>query len=63
MKELDLILNRYLESQYASASESQRRAFQQLLEMQDPEIYALVLGRHQSEDPAIESLLARITAN
>ena len=62
MKELDLVLTRYLESQYSSTSESQRRAFRHLLEMQDPEIYTLLLGRRQSDDPAIELLLARITA-
>ena len=63
MKELDLVLNRYLEHQYPSAIESQQNAFQRLLEMQDPEIYALLLGRDQSDDPEIESLLASITLN
>jgi antitoxin CptB len=62
MKELDLVLTRYLEKQYSSASEPERHAFQRLLEMQDPEIYALLLGRRQSDDPDIELLLTRITA-
>lgn len=60
MKELDVVLTRYLEGQYAQASESQREAFQRLVDMQDPEIYALLLGRDRSTDPAIESLMAVI---
>ena len=38
MRELDLVLLRYLEQTYAEAPVEEQAAFRQVLEMQDPEI-------------------------
>ena len=62
MKELDVVLTRYLESSYPSADKQQQKAFRQLLEMQDPTIYGLLLGRESSNDPHISSLI-KVIAN
>jgi len=61
MKELDVLLTRYLDDEYANASAAHRQAFRQLLESQDPLIYAYLLG-HQPPDAVLASLIARITA-
>lgn len=57
MKELDVVMSTYLESYYADASAEQQRGFKKLLEMQDPELYNLLLGRERVQDPALEPLI------
>ena len=53
MKELDLLLERYLAERYPSADAVEQGAFRELLDMQDPELFAFVTGR---ERPATEEL-------
>ncbi|HEY3644168.1 MAG TPA: succinate dehydrogenase assembly factor 2 [Gammaproteobacteria bacterium] len=53
MKELDLLLVAYLDSRYSAASGAEQGAFRELLDMQDPELFAFVTGR---ERPATEEL-------
>ncbi len=57
MKELDVVMSTYLESYYADASDEQRRQFEALLEMQDPELYNLLLGRSSAPDPALDPMV------
>lgn len=42
MKELDVLLTRYLDARWPEAGERERAAFAQLLELQDPELWALL---------------------
>lgn len=60
MLELDLILQRYLNHHYSSASPAEQAQFLQLLELQDPELYPLVTG---ATPPSSEQqrLLQKIT--
>lgn len=51
MKELDLLLERYLHTDYPAASTAEQRAFAALLELPDPVLLAYVVGREQ---PATE---------
>ncbi|MDH3355655.1 MAG: succinate dehydrogenase assembly factor 2 [Chromatiales bacterium] len=44
MLELDIILERYLQQHYATATIDEREKFVALLEMQDPQLYQLVTG-------------------
>ena len=53
MKELDLLLVGYLDSRYTAADAVEQGAFRELLDMQDPELFAFVTGR---ERPATEEL-------
>ncbi|MGE5624812.1 MAG: succinate dehydrogenase assembly factor 2 [Bacillota bacterium] len=50
MKELDLLLTGYLDSRYSDTSETEQGAFRALLDLQDPELYAYVLGQKQPAD-------------
>ena len=62
MKELDILLTRYVDERYAAAQPEEQQAFQLLLETQDPVIYAYCLG--QEPPPAhLAALIERITAN
>jgi succinate dehydrogenase flavin-adding protein (antitoxin of CptAB toxin-antitoxin module) len=61
MKELDILLTRYLDERYAAASAEEQDAFRLLLESQDLVIYAYCLGQeHPPEHLAV--LIERITA-
>jgi antitoxin CptB len=62
MKELDILLSRYLDERFCGASPPERAAFEGLLEIQDPLLYAYCLGSLQP--PAhLAGLIARITSN
>ncbi len=62
MKELDILLIRYLDERFCLASPQEQAAFRGLLDSPDPEIYAYCLG---SERPPshLAVLIERITAN
>jgi antitoxin CptB len=62
MKELDLLLTRYVDERYRDATPDEQRAFRQLLDANDPLLYAYFLGREPPPDPVLSSLLERITA-
>jgi antitoxin CptB len=61
MKELDLLLQGWLEQRYLSASTAERTLFAQLLELPDPQIAAYLLGNERPADPALAALLAQLS--
>ena len=61
MKELDVLLERYVDERLPLASPDERRAFEALLEVQDPVIYAYCFGS-LPPPPAWAGLIERITA-
>jgi antitoxin CptB len=62
MKELDILLERYVEQGFSAASCAEQAAFQQLLETQDTVIYAYCLGQERPPDH-LAALIERITAS
>jgi antitoxin CptB len=61
MKELDVLLSRYVDERFAVAPLPERQAFESLLEHQDPEIYAYCMGQ-SPVPPPFKSLIRQITA-
>jgi antitoxin CptB len=61
MRELDVLLERYLERRYPLAPAAEQRAFETLLELQDPQLFAYVTGREQPADPELADVVARLT--
>ena len=57
MKELDLLLQNYLELSYPTASAADQKAFESILQLPDPELYDLILGRCAGSDPAIDRVV------
>ena len=62
MKELDLVLQGWLECRYPRASDQERVLFAQFLELPDPEIAAYLLGRSAPQDPAMAALVEQLAA-
>ena len=60
MKELDVVLTRYLEHTYESAATSEQDQFRELLQMPDPDLYNLLLGRKTATDPEYAGFLQRL---
>ncbi|TNF89861.1 MAG: succinate dehydrogenase assembly factor 2 family protein [Gammaproteobacteria bacterium] len=57
MKELDVVLSGYLEQNYATASPEDQASFRRLLDMPDPDVYGMLLGRGKIDDPGLERLI------
>lgn len=62
MKELDILLVRYLDQRFCAASRPEQGRFWQLLEIPDPLLYAYCLGS-KPPPPRFAALIERITAN
>jgi antitoxin CptB len=60
MRELDVLLVRYLEEDYPRASRADRAAFAQILELQDPEIFGYLVGRQTPPEGSLSDVVARI---
>ena len=60
MKELDVLLGRFLERGYPQLDAAGRRAFAELLEYQDPRLYALLTGRESAADAEVDRVVRRI---
>ena len=57
MKELDVVMTGYLENHYLQASQADQESFRLLLDMQDPDLFALLVGRDSSNDPNIVKMV------
>lgn len=61
MKELDVLLERFLRTEYASASTEQKHLFASLLELPDPDLAAYLFGHAVPPHPDAAEL-ARLIA-
>jgi antitoxin CptB len=60
MRELDVLLSRYLEREYPQAAEMEQRAFERLLQLSDPELMSYLLIGHDPEDPELARVVQRL---
>ena len=60
MKELDLILQGWLERRYPLATMAERTLFAQLLELPDPQIAGYLLGNDIPPDSGLAALVAQL---
>lgn len=63
MRELDVLLTRFVERDYLSSDQEHRRAFETLLSLQDPEILDLLTGRVVAEDTGLQDVVQRLLTN
>ncbi|ERJ18273.1 Antitoxin CptB protein [Salinisphaera shabanensis E1L3A] len=60
MKELDVLLERFVSIEYDDLDEREQTGLRELVEMEDPDLYALVMGRMEPETAVHADLLSRI---
>lgn len=60
MKELDVMLTRYLEEYYPYAPETEQATFRELLDLSDPLMYAYFLGYETPSNPDLMALIEKI---
>lgn len=63
MRELDMLLLRYLEREFPGAPAASQAAFEALLSAQDPEIVDLLAGRAVAEDASLNHVIQRLLAH
>jgi antitoxin CptB len=60
MRELDVLLERYLQERYPSAPAAEQQAFVALLEAPDPQLFAYVVQREVPVDPEWAHVIAKL---
>ena len=60
MRELDELMVSYLNDHYDVSSEKEKNAFEELLELSDPELIKLLLTAYKSEVKSINLLVQKI---
>ena len=63
MRELDVLLTRYLDAHYAAAGETDKAAFRALLGLSDPELVRYLLSGEPPDDPRFAAIIGRICGN
>lgn len=61
-KELDVLMQKFLNQHYQHAAPALQRAFENMLDMQDPELYDLLIGRQKSSDENVNQVIEKIYA-
>ena len=60
MRELDVLLLRYLEHDYPAAAAAEREAFRRILDLQDPELFGYLVGRTTPTEEPLRAVIATI---
>ena len=60
MRELDILLGRYLEHHYGQASDAEKDAFRRLLTLSDPQLADYLLRDEPHDDPLTSGVIARM---
>ena len=63
MRELDRVLENFLERDYRGLDETEKRRFAEILELPDPDLHAYLVGKAVTSDPALARLLHSIRAS
>ncbi len=61
-KELDVLMHKFLDHHYETTTPELQRAFEDMLDMQDPELYDLLIGKQASADKNINLVIEYINA-
>jgi succinate dehydrogenase flavin-adding protein (antitoxin of CptAB toxin-antitoxin module) len=62
MRELDAVLQKFLDAEAARLTDAEIGCFEQILELPDPALHAYLLGRSAPDDASTAALIDRIRA-
>lgn len=60
IKELDIILSKYLEENYNSASQDEQQAFREILYLEDPVLFSFLLDTEKPDNPEQIALINKL---
>ncbi len=60
MRELDVLLSRWVDQHYDRQAETDKSAFRRLLALPDPELAGYLLAGDRAEDPELARVIERI---
>jgi len=63
MRELDVLLMRYMQRDFATAPVAEQQGFEALLSLQDPEILDLLTGRITAQDLHVQHVVERLLSD
>lgn len=63
MRELDILMNNYLDKHYLQATENEQQLFQQLVQLPDEQLYHYLIGTKQASDTKLAALIVKIINN
>jgi antitoxin CptB len=63
MRELDAVLQAFLQSAYAALGDDDKSRFEAILDLPDPELYGYLAGRLEPKDRSLAPLIGRIRAS
>lgn len=61
MRELDVLMSRYLDHGWPQAPEAERKVFLRLLDCEDDKLWQWFMGRERPVDKEFDALVQRIT--
>lgn len=62
MRELDTLLERYVAMRYPLADATERQAFERVLDLADPQLWAYLLGQESPDDPELGHVIEQIAS-
>lgn len=62
MRELDEVLVNYLEHHYQKSAQQKQLAFRELLALEDPLLFSLIMGYEESSDKSQQQIIKEIKA-
>ena len=60
MRELDILLTNFFDSDYLQASEDQKQAFRELLALPDPDLIGYLLGGQSPPEAALANVVNQL---
>ena len=60
VKELDVILTRYLEQEFVGAEDEEKLVFKQLLDLEDPLLFGMLIGSEPITNDEFSPLLEKL---
>lgn len=58
--ELDIALTRFLDQQFDKLSEEEQQAFAELADMEDHDLWYLISGQAETDDPRLAQIVAML---
>lgn len=63
VRELDVLLGRFIETEYSQLNDEEKDAFEEFLEVQDPVIMDWLFGKYSPEDAGVLNIVNKLKSS